>query len=384
MRGKFSVVLLGLVFYLCTLSTLAIGNEEKTNFDQLEDYIHEVMTKAQIPGLSISVIKDDSVIFSKGFGMCRAGKNVPVKPNTLFNVASLSKAFTAAAIALQVDSGKLKWDDPVIKHLPQFKLYDPYITQNITIRDMLTMRSGLTGGDSLWAGTKRTRDEIIHEMRNLKPRGQFRLILDAYNIHYLVAGQLAASSASKGWDDFIKERIFVPLMMSSTFSKYEDVEAIDNYATPHRVDAGKIQLLQKKNYNNISPAAGLVTNVVDLSQWIRLQLGKGVFEGKRIISEESINEMHKPQILAPYWFKDYFNPNALFMTYGMGWGVSDYKGLIVIDHGGMVEGYTAYIAMVPSKQLGIVILSNMDDRMTSIVGIKFKAFELLISKSHIK
>ena len=355
--------------------------KQKANFEQLEDYIPEVMRNSEIPGLSVSIIMDDSVIFSKGFGVRMVGKKEPVNRNTLFNVASLSKAFTAAAIALQVDSGELKWDDPVIKHLPEFKLYDPYITQNITIRDMLTMRSGLTGGDSLWADTNRTRNEVIHEIRNLKPKGQFRLILGAYNIHYLVAGQVVTASASITWDDFIKERLFAPLKMSSTFSKYEDVQLIDNYASPHIVDEGKVQLLQKRDYNNISPAAGIVTNVVDLSQWIRLQLSNGVFEGKRIFSDESMKEMHKPQILAPYWFKDYFNPHALFMTYGMGWGISDYKGLIVLDHGGMVAGFTAYIAMVPSKQLGIVILSNMDNRMTSIVDIKFKAFELLMSKN---
>ncbi|MEE9510274.1 MAG: serine hydrolase domain-containing protein [Candidatus Bathyarchaeia archaeon] len=386
------LMVIPLVILLCFAFSCKKGEEvaedpavdvekQRANFEQLEGYIQEVMRNSEIPGLSISIIMDDSVIFSKGFGVRMAGKDEPVNQNTLFNVASLSKAFTAAGIALLVDSGKLKWDDPVIKHLPQFELYDPYVTQNITIRDMLTMRSGLTGGDSLWAGTNRTRNEVIHEMRNLKPKGQFRLILDAYNIHYLVAGQVVTASASKTWDDFIKERLFVPLKMTSTFSKYEDVQEINNYASPHIVDEGKTQLLQKRDYNNISPAAGVVTNVVDLAQWIRLQLGNGVFEGKRIISDVSMEEMHKPQILAPYWFKDYFNPQALFMTYGMGWGISDYNGLIIIDHGGMVAGFTAYIAMVPSKQLGIVILSNMDNRMTSIVDIKFKAFELFMSKN---
>jgi CubicO group peptidase (beta-lactamase class C family) len=150
------------------------------------------------------------------------------------------------------------------------------------------------------------------------------------------------------------------------------------------LDEGKIQLLSKRDYNNISPAAGVVTNVVDLAQWIRLQLGNGVFEGKRIISKESMKEMHEPQILAAYWFKEYFNPQALFMTYGMGWSISDYKGFIVIDHGGMVAGFTAYIAMVPKKQLGIVILSNMDNRMKSLVDIKFKVFDLLLSKHQIQ
>jgi CubicO group peptidase (beta-lactamase class C family) len=355
--------------------------KQKANFEQLENYIQEVMNKSQIPGLCISIVRNDSVIFSKGFGVLIAGKEEPVDQQTLFNVASLSKAFTAAAVALQVDSGNLRWDDPVINHLPQFKLYNPYVTQNITVRDILTMRSGLTGGDSLWAGTNRTRNEVIHEMRDLKPGGQFRLIHDAYNIHYLVAGQIVTASANKTWDDFIKERLLTPLGMTSTFSRYEDVQNIDNYASPHKLGEGKIQILQKQDYNNISPAAGLVTNVVDLAQWIRLQLGNGIFENKRFISDESMGEMHKPQILAPYWFKEYFNPEALFVTYGMGWGISDYKGLILIDHGGMVPGFTAHIAMLPSKQLGIAILANMDNRMTSIVDIKFEVFDLLLSKN---
>jgi len=377
LRSKISVFLAaGAMIGLCGLTAPAQSEAERTQFKSLETDIKGLMEKSGIPGLSLAIVKDQSMIFAKGFGVRTIGETDAVDEKTLFYVASITKAFTADAIALLVDSGKVSWDDPVIKHLPLFGLYDPYVTQNITIRDVLTMQSGLTGEEVLKENPEKTREEIVADLRKLKPLGKFRSTLGAFNQSYLVAGQVVSASGVV-WDDFLREKILIPLGMSSTLSKFKDLEGKQNFASPHGKIAGQIKPLPPANYDNYGPAESLVSNAVDLAQWVLLHLGNGQTKGKRLIREESMKEMHKPQGLTPDWARDIFNPHSRFNTRGMPWWNSEYKGLIVLDGPGSFAGGSALVAFIPEKQWGVVILANRAG-FSPLVELKFKIFDLLL------
>lgn len=361
---------------LCGLIAPAQSEAERPQFKSLETDIKGLMEKSGIPGLALAIVKDQSVIFAKGFGVRKIGETAAVDEKTLFYVASITKAFTADAIALLVDSGKVSWDDPVTKHLPLFELYDPYVTQNITIRDMLTMQSGLTGEEVLKENPEKTREEIVADLRKLKPLGKFRSTLGAFNQSYLVAGQVVSASGVV-WDDFLREKIFIPLGLSSTLSRFKDLEGKKNFASPHGKIAGQIKPLPPANYDNYGPAESLVSNAVDLAQWVLLHLGNGQTKGKRLIREESMKEMHKPQGITPDWARDIFNPHSRFNTRGMPWWNSEYKGWIVLDGPGSFAGGSALVAFIPEKQWGVVILANRAG-FTPLVELKFKIFDLLL------
>src|SRR4030095_13793074 len=266
---------------------------------------------------------------------------------------SSSKAFTAASIAMLVDEGKLKWDDPATKYLPGFQLFDPYSTRELMVSDLLSHRSGLTRGDLIWYGSAYDRDEILRRVRYLKPSWSLRSRFGYQNIMYLAAGQIIPAVTGKTWDDFVRERIFTPLGMKSTNTSIRTLSSSDNVATPHAKLNDKVQVVAWRNIDNIAPAGSINSNVLDMAQWVRLQLGDGVYEGKRLISSAAIKEMHTPQtIIRREGPMESLYPEAHFLTYGFGWFLSDYRGRKVVEHGGAIDGMRGEDAMMPGRKLG--------------------------------
>lgn len=201
----------------------------------LDEYIEQARRAWRAPGLAIAVVKDDAVVFARGYGVRELGKDDPVDEHTLFAVASTTKAYTAATLGLLVDEGRLSWDDPVIKHLPGFQLYDPYVTREITVRDLLCHRSGLSRGDTLWV-LGFSRDEVLRRVRYLKPSWSFRARFGYQNIMFLAASQIVEAVAGVRWDDFLKERLFKPLGMARSNTSVADLERLENVAAPHYRD----------------------------------------------------------------------------------------------------------------------------------------------------
>lgn len=325
-----------------------------------DNYINNAIKEWQVPGLAIAIVKDDRVVLAKGFGVRELGKPAPVDERTLFAIGSSSKAFTAAAIAMLVDEGKLKWDDPATKYLPGFQLYDPYTTRELTVGDLLTHRSGLARGDLLWYASAYDRDEILRRVRYLKPSWSLRARFGYQNIMFLAAGQIVPTVAKKSWDEFMRERIFMPLGMQSTGTSIKALSTSDDVATPHSKIDDVVQKIAWRNIDNIAPAGSINSNVVDMAQWVRLQLGGGVYETKRLLSSGAMKEMHTPQtVIRIEGQNERLYPEAHFLTYGMGWFLSDYRGRKVVEHGGAIDGMRALVAMMPEEKVGMVVLTNL-------------------------
>ncbi|HJS51289.1 MAG TPA: serine hydrolase [Pyrinomonadaceae bacterium] len=365
--------MLGLATF--TLLFLLLSQLVHGQLNGFDEYVTKAMRDWEVPGIAIAVIKDDKIVLAKGYGVRQLGAEAPVDERTLFAIGSSSKAFTAAGLAMLVDEGKIKWDDPAVKHLPGFEMFDPYVTRELRIRDLLTHRSGLERGDFLWYGSELDRDEILRRTRYLKPTWSLRSNFGYQNLMYLAAGQVAAKATGKSWDEFIKSRIFTPLGMTASNTSIKDFKNGDNVATPHASVEDKVQPIAWRNIDNIAPAGSINSNVLDMAQWVRLQLGQGTFEGKKLISPAAMREMHMPQtVMRLEGAYTMFYPEAHFLTYGLGWFMHDYKGKKVVEHGGAIDGMRAGVAMIPEEKLGVVILTNMNGSLLPI-PLMFKVFD---------
>ena len=340
-----------------------------------DEYVNKAIKDWEVPGLAIAIIKNDRIVFAKGYGVRELGKPAPVDEHTLFAIGSSSKAFTAASIAMLIDEGTLKWDDPATKYLLGFQLYDPYATRELTVRDLLSHRSGLERGDLLWYATAYDRNEVLRRIRYLKPTWSLRAHFGYQNIMFLAAGQIIPSITGKSWDDFLRERIFTPLGMTSTSTSIKALANSNNVATPHAKFDDKVEAVPWRNIDNIGPAGSINSNVIDMAQWVRLQLGGGVYQNQRLLSSGAIKEMHASQTIIPLeGAMETLYPEAHFLTYGMGWFLSDYRGRKIVEHGGAIDGMRAEVAMMPEEKLGVVILTNKNGTVLP-QALMFKVFD---------
>ncbi len=325
----------------------------------VDAYVERAITEWEVPGLALAVIKDDSVLIAKGYGVRRLGEAGRVDANTLFAIASTTKAMTAACLGMLVDEGKLSWDDPVTKHLKGFQLYDPYVTRELTVRDLLTHRTGLSRGDGLWYRSPYSRQEILERVRHLKPSWSFRSRYGYQNIMFVAAGQVLEAVSDTTWDDFITSRLFAPLGMRSTLSGYGKLKLQGNVAMPHLFSDGKVQPIDWVDIDNIGPAGSVISNVNDMAQWVRLQLSHGTIDGRRLLSDEVIEETRTPQTVVRLdSLTKAQRPSTHFMAYGLGWFLYDYQGTKIVTHDGAIHGMRTRVAMIPEKGIGLVILVN--------------------------
>ena len=351
-----------LIVQLLLIAAVAqVSFAQNGSLNGFDDYVNKAMKEWEVPGIAVAIIKGDQIVLAKGYGVRKLGDPTPVDERTLFAIGSSSKAFTAASVAMLVDGGKVKWDDPVTKYLPEFEMYDPYVTRELTVRDLLTHRSGLQRGDFLWYGTELDRDEILKRTRYLKPSWSLRSTFGYQNLMYLAAGQLVSRVSGKTWDEFIRERFFVPLGMTASSTSINELKTANNVATPHSKIEDKVTVIPWRNIDNIAPAGSINSNVVEMAQWVRLQLGEGTYQGQKLFGAAQAKEMHAAQTVIrfepPY---SMFYPEAHFLNYGLGWFLSDYCGRKVVEHGGAIDGMRAQVAMIPEEKLGLVVLSNMN------------------------
>lgn len=327
----------------------------------IDAYIEKAMRDWRIPGLSIAVVKDDRVIYAKGYGVREIEKSDKVDENTLFAIGSITKSFTAASVGALVDEKKMSWDDPVSKYLPEFQLFDADLTRSVTIRDLLAHRTGLPRANgSLLSPYNRA--ETLQRMRYLKPAAGLRSQFTYNNQMYLAAGTALEKAARTNWDEFVKTRFFAPLRMTSTNVSLAVLKQERNFATPHAVIQDKVQILPYDDKDSIAPAGAINSNAVELANWARLFLNNGKFEGTQILSPTAVRIMHGQQTVIPVSsLSQKLFPSTHFQGYGLGWFVRDYRGRKVVEHGGNTDGMTAQIGLLPEENLGIVIMSNMNN-----------------------
>jgi CubicO group peptidase (beta-lactamase class C family) len=345
---------------VAAISSPAQGFRQK----EFDAYVARGQRTLETPGVAIAVVKNGKLLFAKGYGVRRVGDPAPVDAHTLFQIASNTKAFTTAALAILADEGKLAWDDPVTKFLPGFQLYDPYVTREFTVRDLVTHRSGLGlgAGDLLWFHSNYSRAEIAHRIRFAKPVSSFRSQYAYDNVLYIVAGEIVPAVAGMSWEDFVARRIFAPLGMTESGTTIAFFTTSANAAAPHAVEDGRLQVVPIDSVDNTAPAGGIVSNVTDLTKWLVCRLDSGRYAGGRLFSEGQAREMWSGQTILP--IDDPPPPLAAlrpnFAEYGLGWRLRDYQGRKIVSHTGGLAGMTSQITLVPSDKLGIVILTNSE------------------------
>jgi CubicO group peptidase (beta-lactamase class C family) len=318
-----------------------------------------------VPGIAVCVIRDGKVIHAKGYGVRSLRTGQPVDENTLFGIASNTKAFTTAALGMLADEGKLSWDDKVRKYIPEFKLFDPYVTEEFTIRDLLCHRSGLGlgAGDLMFFpdGSNFTISDILHNLQYLKPATSFRSQYAYDNNLYIVAGEVIRRVSGMSWEDFIDKRIIQPLGMThsaSTWDRLRDTsDVIDGHA---RID-GREQVIRRHRGQDDNAAGGIYSSIADLGKWVILHLSGGKYgpDSTRLFSEAVLRERWSPQTILPLGGPGPYNTH--FASYGLGFGLSDVKGYKQVTHTGGLEGMVTQISMIPELKLGIIVLTNAEE-----------------------
>lgn len=352
----------GLLLFGWILSAwLATGSQAQSiDLQALDRYIEQARRDWQIPGLAIAIVENDSVIFVKGYGTREIGKRAPVDEHTLFAIASNSKAFTAAALGMLVDEGKITWDDRVIDHLPEFQLYDPYVTREMRIRDLLCHRSGLPtfGGDHLWIASTLDTREILRRLRYLPPSAPFRARYQYQNLMFMVAGEVLRAVSGQPWAEFVRRRIFEPLGMSESNTSVRDLRGLSNVAQAHEIVEGSITVVPYDSVDAVAAAGAINSNVLDMTRWMRVNLNLGKFSDTQLFSERVAREMQTvqtPIAVSEFEERTY---GRHFRGYGLGWGLSDYHGHKLVQHSGGLTGMISLQTLVPEKRFGVIILTN--------------------------
>jgi CubicO group peptidase (beta-lactamase class C family) len=334
----------------------------------LDAFVARSMKTFDVPGMAIAIVKDGKVVMVKGYGVRKMGEAAAVDENTLFGIGSNTKAFTTAALATLVDEGKISWDDKVYERLPGFEMYDPYVSHEMTIRDLLTHRSGMGLGEGdllFWPHTTFTREEIIYKLRFMKPVSSFRSKFAYDNLLYIAAGQIIPAVTGKTWEQYITERILQPLGMKTTTLSNAHFPVGANFAWPHSKLGGPLRPIDFVELDNAAPAGSINSSVAEMARWMMLQLNHGKLSDsdKRLFTEQRSQEMWSAQTILPT--RERSGPlgeiSAKFAAYGLGWGLRDYQGRKLVGHTGGVAGFVSRVMLVPEEKLGVVILTNAEE-----------------------
>ncbi len=331
----------------------------------LDAFVARVLREFATPGVAIAVVRDGRTVLAKGYGVRRLGAPEPVSQRTLFQIASNSKAFTSGALAILVEDGKLRWNDRVVDVLPWFQISDPYVTREITVLDLLVHRSGLGlglgAGDLLWFHSTYGRNEIIRRLRWVPLQNSFRATYNYDNVLYDVAGAVVEAVSGQTWDAFVHDRIFVPLGMTASVTSVAQLPAGD-VAAPHGTVDGRLRVVPLDSADNLGPGGGIVANVADMAQWLRLQLDSGRVDGtRRLWSPARTRELWTGRITT--------SPPAgsNLAMYALGWNVYDYHGFKVVTHTGGLAGMLSRVMLFPQLRTGFVILTNAESSAMSVL-----------------
>ena len=359
MKRILAAVLLALAFCAQALS----AQQPSPDWAAFDRYVARAAKDWKVPGLAIAVVHGDSLVFAKGYGVQTLGKPAPATEHTRFAIGSTTKAMTTAALAMLVDDGKLKWDDKVTDYIPDLQLYEPYASHELTVRDLLTHRSGLPGVDLLWAVRENqySMPDMIHRLRYVKPTASFRATWQYNNVMYAIGGLLVERLSGMPWETFIRTRLFTPLGMTESIPLVSMLAGRPNVSTPHALDGDSVVIVPVRSTDAIAPAGSVWSSVSDMSKWMRFMLDSGRVGDRRLIQPATFREIIAPQIRAPmseYPALELAKPN--FFSYALGWFVQDYKGKTVWMHTGSIDGQCAIIGLIPDRKLGVYVLENLD------------------------
>lgn len=330
-----------------------------TDFDTV---VREALDAWGVPGAAVAVVRGDEVVYLAGHGVREVGSPERVTPDTLFPIASCTKAFTTTAMAMLVDDGKMRWDDPVRMHVPYFRLHDPVADAAVTLRDLVTHRTGVRSHDLLWYRSPLPQEELIRRVEHLKLDRPFRTTFQYQSVMFTTAGHAVTSASGTPWGEFVEHRIFRPLEMKTATVTTAAAEKAADRATGHRRGAdGRAVVMPWYRIETPDAAGSVCASVRDLAQWARFQLGDGTFAGQRLVSSQALAETHTPQVaMRLEGVARDMNPDTLQMSYGLGWLIYDYRGHLLWAHAGTIDGFRTYIALAPREKLAVVLVNNLD------------------------
>lgn len=361
-RAMKTTIFKSLLFSLF-ISTICYG---QYNSQQIDSIMGDAMDKFNVAGVAVAIVKDGEIIHSKGYGITSSVTKSPVNNHTNFAIASNSKAFTTAALAILVDEGKITWQDKVKDYIPEFKMYNPYVTEHFNIQDLLTHRSGLgLGIGDLMIfpdGSSFTLDDILTSFQYFEPVSAFRTKFDYDNLLYLVAGEVIKRVSGMSWEDFIKERIFNPLNMDKSYASFDRIKDKKNLAKPHDANSGELKVLPDYQEMINGAAGGIYSNVDDISNWMLMHLNNGNYGDSlenKLYTQEAQREMWKIHTVTDVDRNPRYNSH--FSGYGLGWFLTDIKGNMSVSHTGGLPGMLSKTIMIPDINLGVVILTNTSD-----------------------
>lgn len=349
-----------LIWGASTLSAAAV-HAQPAAVAQFDAYVAKAVKDWNAAGLAIAVVRNDTVLLAKGYGVREIGKPELIDADTRFAIGSTTKAMTVLALGMLVDEGKVRWDAPVIEYLPTFRLSDPYVTRELTVRDLLTHRTGLGNADLLWAGADYSAEEIFKRTATLPLAYSFRSGFVYQNIMYALAGDIVRAVSGMSWDAFLESRILTPLGMKSTVTRLAGVEGQPNVATPHGESGDSLRVIRNRSVDPVAPAGSVWSSVNDMSRWMRFVLDSGRVNGKRLVSDTTFRQWLSPQTVAdPNTYPALALSRPHFFLYSLGWFLQDYNGHAVVMHTGSIDGMSALIGLIPDKKLGVYVLANAD------------------------
>lgn len=333
---------------------------QKIDSKDIDALVADAIKRWQVPGLAVALVHNDRLAYIKGFGVRSLGKPDPITPDTIFPIASCTKTVTSLALAMLVDEGKLNWDDRVRKHVPFFRLADPLADANVTLRDLLTHRTGIGGHDLLWYRAPWDFEERIRKIGKLELDHSFRSTFEYQTILFGTAGYAGGKAAGSSWRALVEKQVFGRLDMKSASCVFPP--GAGDLADPHKRNTqGKAEVISRYPLDQPDPAGSVHASARDLSNFLRFQLGNGTWNGQRLLAEKHLAETHMPQIVVRVegYVKE-ANPETLQISYGLGWVVQDYRGKLMVVHGGAIDGFRAQLTLMPQAKLGIVLLNNLD------------------------
>jgi CubicO group peptidase (beta-lactamase class C family) len=360
LKNSFSVIII--LMFLVSFGWAAVKKEPGINSKDFAAFVAKTLADWKVPGVGVAVVKNGKVILAEGYGFRDVQKKLPVTPHTIFAIGSATKAFTATAVGVLVDEGKINWDKPVIDYLPNFRLYDPIATVQVTTRDLLCHRTGVPRYDFAWLGSSASRKELFERIKFLEPNTGLRSLFQYNNFMYMAAGYLVEHISGSSWEEFVQRRIFDPLGMKESNFSVEISKKKSDLALPYGLEKDKLVEFQFRNIDAMGPAGSINSSALDMAQWVLFNLNKGQVGDKKIISGETLAEIHSAQMVikqGEFRLLENF-PEMSPSNYGLGWIVTTYRGHIWIHHGGNVDGFTSLVTFFPRDNFGIVVLSNMN------------------------
>ncbi|MBX7127157.1 MAG: serine hydrolase [Cyclobacteriaceae bacterium] len=351
------------LFWLSVLITMPLlAQHEPPAFikDSLDTYVKRAIGRWQIPGAAVAIVKDGQVVVAKGYGVRELGGREAVDANTLFMIGSNTKAFTATALAMLEQDKKLSLDDAVIRWLPDFRLYDPWVTREATVRDLLSHRLGFETfqGDFMYFDSDLSAQQVREKFGQVKPLYSFRSRWGYTNAAFLTAGEIIPRADGRSWAAFMRERIFQPLGMRNTLALSTEITAASNKGAAHTIVHGQLRKIPYGNIDALAPAGSIVSSANDLVRWVTALLDEGKHDGKEVIPPMAIRETRTPQSIQGNGGHMYNKSH--FSLYGLGWGLSEYAGRKVVSHTGGVNGFVTSVCLIPEEKLGIIVLTNTD------------------------